>query len=335
MADPAEVRAAGAVLWRPGPGHVGAPRVALVHRPRYDDWSLPKGKGLPGEHVLVTAVREVAEETGVRVLLGRRLSTVRYTSGGVPKRVDYWAARPARDKEDALGEFVPGTEVDDLVWLPVTQAKSRLTYAHDATVLAGFANGPADTTPVILARHGVAAGKDVWRQAGHPDLTRPLTARGTAQARVLAGLLSCFGPVRVISSGAERCLATVRSYAGLTGATVETEPAFTVPQLSAAAEGPDADAVAEAARERVSEVIASGIPTVICAHRENLPSLLASACERLGAPVPAGPPLPKGGFWVLHASGGALAGVDRHDTEARGDADRDSAGAGEVGGAGT
>ena len=78
-----------------GPG-LRAPEVALVHRRRYDDWSLPKGKSLPGEHVLLTAVREVAEETGIRVVLGRRLPSTHYARGGGPKVVDYWAARPGR-----------------------------------------------------------------------------------------------------------------------------------------------------------------------------------------------------------------------------------------------
>ena len=87
-----EVRAAGAVVWRPaGSGS----RVALVHRPKYDDWSFPKGKCLPGEHVLITAVREVAEETEIETILGRKLRTVRYLSDGRPKQVDYWVARPA------------------------------------------------------------------------------------------------------------------------------------------------------------------------------------------------------------------------------------------------
>src|SRR5580700_5286457 len=91
-----EIRAAGAVLWRPGP--VG-PQVALVHRPKYDDWSLPKGKTEPGEHVLLTAVREVAEETGIRVILGRRLPATHYTVRGRPKVVDYWAAKAADEPQ--------------------------------------------------------------------------------------------------------------------------------------------------------------------------------------------------------------------------------------------
>jgi 8-oxo-dGTP pyrophosphatase MutT (NUDIX family) len=81
---PAEVRSAGAVLWRPGPA---GPEVAVIHRERYDDWSFPKGKREPGEHPVATAVREVAEETGVQVTLGRPLGQSSYSSGGLPKLV--------------------------------------------------------------------------------------------------------------------------------------------------------------------------------------------------------------------------------------------------------
>jgi 8-oxo-dGTP diphosphatase len=99
-----KIPAAGAVLWRPGEQ---GPEVALVHRPRYDDWSFPKGKCLPGEHVLITAVREVTEETGIGVILGRRLRTVRYLSDGRPKQVDYWAARPAGRTRPAAPPNIP------------------------------------------------------------------------------------------------------------------------------------------------------------------------------------------------------------------------------------
>ena len=86
------IRAAGALVWRPSGQGL---EVAVVHRRRYDDWSFPKGKRERGEHVLMTAVREVAEETGVRVILGRPLSAALYERAGRPKRVDYWAGRPA------------------------------------------------------------------------------------------------------------------------------------------------------------------------------------------------------------------------------------------------
>ena len=305
--DKPKVRAAGALLWRPGrPG----PEVALVHRPRYDDWSFPKGKSLPGEHVLITAVREVAEETGVKIVLSRRLSSARYyLSDGRLKQVDYWVARPAAqpaDRQDGAGgpaPFTPNEEVDELAWLPLTAAGDRLSYEHDRQELSEFASAPAVTTTIILVRHASSRNSKAWQRAGHPDdLTRPLTPLGQVQAKLLGQILSCFGPARVISSVAERCLATVEPYGALTGGVVEPTPAFAPPpddQVPA-----EADAVAAAARDLVTGLVAAGEPVVICAHRENLPAMLRWVCESLGAPVPAGPPLRKGAFWALHVAGG-------------------------------
>ena len=229
MADrdkPPKIPAAGALLWRPGEQ---GPEVVLVHRPRYDDWSFPKGKCLPGEHVLITAVREVAEETEIEITLGRKLRTVRYLSDGRPKQVDYWAARPAAQavgggagEPAAPAPFTPNEEVDQLAWLPLTAAGDRLSYQHDTEVLGEFASAPAATTAIILVRHASARNKKAWQNAGHPDdLTRPLTPLGHVQAKLLAQILSCFGPARVISSPAERCLATVEPYAAQIGGVVE------------------------------------------------------------------------------------------------------------------
>ena len=298
-----EIRAAGAVLWRAAAGRV---EIALIHRDRYDDWTFPKGKALPGEHQVLTAAREVAEETGIRVVLGRRLSTVCYLSGGKPKRVDYWVARPADGPDDdPQPEFEPNDEVDDLAWVPLPDARGRLTYSHDVGLLDEFAAGPAQTAPAVVLRHTWARSKKAWQAEGHAgDLCRPLTRHGQAQARDLAEILCCFGPARVVSSAAERCLASVRPYAALAGSEVEAEPVFTV--------GAGGGTVPEAARERVSALAGSGGPVVMCGHRENLPSMLAWACQALHAGVPAGPPLPKGGFWVLHSAGGRLASAERH-----------------------
>lgn len=299
-----EVRAAGAVLWRPAGTGL---EVALIHRNRYGDWTFPKGKALPGEHVLVTAAREVAEETGIRVVLGRRLGTARYPSGGKPKRVDYWAAQPAADEEQA--EFVPNDEVDDLRWLPLAAAREWLSYPHDVELLGQFATGPAATVPVILVRHAWARAKQTWLAAGRrDDRDRPLTPHGQAQARELAEILCCFGPARVVSSAMERCLATVRPFAAAAGTEVEADPVFSVGPGGTA--GPDGGG--DAARERITGLVAAGEPVVVCAHRENMPSLLGSACEALGAARPAGPRLPKGGFWVLHTASGRLAAAERH-----------------------
>lgn len=301
-----EIRAAGMVLWRPSGNST---EVALVHRPRYDDWSFPKGKLQPGEHRLLAAVREVAEETGRRAVLGRPLPTARYDRGGRPKRVDYWAGRPEPDGQDS---FRPNDEVDAMDWLPVPAARGTVSYPHDAVILDDFAAAPVDTVPLMLLRHASAGSKDTWPG---DDLDRPLDAGGAAASDELALLLSCYGPGRVITSAAERCVATVRPYATMTGAKVEIEPALTVGHHGGpGADGaPVPDAGVEEAAGLVARIFAGGLPAVVCAHRENLPPLLAAACAALGAGPPPGGPLLKGGFWVLHVADGRLAATEQHN----------------------
>jgi 8-oxo-(d)GTP phosphatase len=294
-ANNGEIRAAGAVLWRPSSR---GREVALIHRPKYDDWSFPKGKLEPGEHRLLAAVREVAEETSVHAILGRPLPTSHYDRGGRPKRVDYWAGRPAPGSQPP---FQVNHEVDALEWLPVPAARGKLSYTRDAAILDDFAAGPADTVPLTFLRHASAGARQHW--AGD-DLHRPLDAGGAAESELLARLLSCFGPARVISSAAERCVATVRPYASQTGATVEIEPAFTVGR---------AEAQPAAAAARVTDIVRAGQPAVICAHRENLPPMLAAACTALGAQPPDDASLGKAGFWVLHTADGRLAATEQHD----------------------
>ena len=291
-----EIRAAGVVVWRPG---LDGPEVAVVHRRKYGDWTIPKGKCEPGEHVLLTAAREAAEETGQQVVLGRRLSASCYKVDGRPKRVDYWAGRC---QEPSAG-FVPNHEVDEVAWLPAPVAAARLTYERDRVILSEFAAGPAVTVPWILLRHASAGSRSSWRGA---DLARPLDVNGAATADGLAWLLRCFGADRVISSAAERCVATVRPFAAMTGRNIEIEPLFTV----GARRGPDAAAL------RAAALVAQERPAVICAHRENLPLLLVAACARLGSSPPAGPALRKGGFYVLHVAGGRLAAAEQHDPAA-------------------
>lgn len=301
----AEIRAAGAVLYRSsGQGT----EVALIHRPRRDDWSFPKGKLEPGEHALIAAVREVTEETGIRPVLGRPLATVRYQVEGRPKRVDYWASRV--DDPPPHPAFIPG-EVDAVEWLPVRAARERLTYAHDGKLLdrlvspgGGDGEDPGDTVPCVLLRHASAGRKSSWRG---DDLLRPLDERGQADAQTLAELLACYAPQRVISSAAERCLGTVRPYAERIGAAIEVEPAFTAPSAN-----DDGDRSA-AAKQRMTELIARPSPMAICAHGENLPVLLEQALAVLDSTRPAGEwTPPKAGFWVLHVHGAHLSALERH-----------------------
>jgi 8-oxo-dGTP diphosphatase len=309
MADVATgvIHAAGAVLWR---ARAGGIETALVHRPRYDDWSIPKGKAMPGEHVLLTAVREVEEETGVRAALGRRLATQIYPVEGQLKQVEYWAARPV-----AAEPFVPGDEVDGLAWLPLTAARERLSYPRDVSVLDSFTAGPADSAPVILLRHAAAVPKKVWRETGHDDQARPLSDMGQEQARTLSELLSTFAPARVVSSAARRCLDTVTPYADKAGVPVLPEPAFTVDSRAKDHDQGEWTATRDALL-RIAELVRSRRPVIICAHRQNLSWMLAEACEIAGAPAPDGPPLQRGAFWVLQFGGGRLMSAEQHQVEA-------------------
>jgi 8-oxo-(d)GTP phosphatase len=285
------IQAAGAILWRPGDD---GPEVALVHRPKYDDWSFPKGKAKTGEHVLRTAVREVWEESGVWPVLGRRLPSREYEKERRLKRVDYWTATGGD------GDFHPSEEVDRVDWLSVPEAERRLSYPHDADLLREFAAGPKRTTPHIVLRHTSAGDKHEW---DGEDVLRPLDERGRAEAADLAEALAVFGPTRVISSATARCLETVLPYAARMGADIRTAWAFSMGTPMAAS---------KEAGGRFSRLVGEDRPTLVCTHGELVPELIGRACEALGAPVPEDPRLPKGGFWVLHVADGALVAAERH-----------------------
>ena len=131
------VRAAGGIVIRASAS--GGWDVAIVHRPLQQDWSLPKGKVDPGESAQECALREVLEETGWKCSLGRFVGEVEYIDRkGRPKIVEYWLMQPIE------GGYPLDGEVDDLAWVPLAEAPARLTYEHDATLVASVAGGPAE-----------------------------------------------------------------------------------------------------------------------------------------------------------------------------------------------
>lgn len=176
------VQAAGGAVWR---NSNGTTEVAVAHRPRYDDWSLPKGKATRGEHPLATACREVREETGIHPVLGPRLPTQRYRSPTGAKVVRFWAMS-GRD-----GEFTPTTEVDEALWLPVADARTVLTHRRDVTVLDALARATTVDAVVLMVRH---ASTKAGRGGGVPALDGP----GRRQARALRRLLPRFDPDRLL-----------------------------------------------------------------------------------------------------------------------------------------
>jgi len=217
----ATIRAAGGVVWRrteSGPNGDGV-EVALVHRPRYDDWSLPKGKLAPGEPEVEGAVREVLEETGFHVRIGRPLGETRYDKviGKVarPKVVRWWAMQAT------TGAFTPTREVDGLRWMPLAEAEQLLTRETDRELLRRFAQGPAPTRTVLLVRHASAGSRSKWEG---DDRDRPLDECGQAQADELVRLLARFDVGSIVSADVTRCVDTVAPFADALGLPVQEEP---------------------------------------------------------------------------------------------------------------
>ncbi len=283
--------AAGAVLWRPDDEDGSEPLVAVVHRPRYDDWSLPKGKVDPGETEPVTAVREVLEETGYASELGRRLASVSYPVDAGVKHVRYWAARTLG------GQFVPNEEVDELVWLSTAHALKRLQYPHDRKVLRRFTKRPADTKTVLVVRHGTAGSKARYKG---DDRNRPLDKHGRAQAESLVGQLLAFGATEVHAAPRVRCHQTVGPLAEELGVTITDEPTLTE-EAYAVSHG--------AARRRLLEIAGTDGTPVICSQGKVIPDLIAWWCERDGVRADKSRNR-KGSTWVLSHVGDQLIAAD-------------------------
>ena len=277
MARGTVIRAAGVVLLREGP------EVCVLHRPRQDDWSLPKGKLDPGESQVEAARRETIEETGSDVVLGVPLRTQKYLVDGRPKTVHYWVGR----ERDGGPGFAPNKEIDELRWVSVSEALDMLTYPRDGDLVREALTAPA-STPLIVLRHSEAMRRTAYR--GRVDAERPLTARGAADAQRLIEVLGAFDVRKVYSSDALRCLDTVRPYAHVTHAPVAQEPLLTEEGFTSAR---------TAAFKRVDQILGDGAPVVICSHRPVLPDLLEHIAGRLGAEAP-DVELDTGGAVIFH-----------------------------------
>ncbi|MGR7023462.1 NUDIX hydrolase [Geodermatophilus sp. URMC 62] len=284
------VAAAGGAVWRPADG--GGIETVLVHRPRYDDWSLPKGKLDAGENALAAAVREVREETGLDVVAGRRSVRTRYAVAEGAKHVDYWLVRAA----DGDQPFAPDDEVDELRWLPVADASALVTHEHDRTVLADLARTDVPRAPtLLLVRHARAGSRGDW---DGPDGERPLDAQGRRQARQLADVLPVFGPVELLTAERVRCRQTLEPLAERTGLPLRALPELGEEEFAA---DPDAGMAV------VQRLLAREEPgvTVVCSQGGAIPSaLLALGVRWEGTRLH--PPAAKGSVWALGGRPGAL-----------------------------
>lgn len=281
-----ELVAAGAVLWRcadsaEASAAPGAVEVAVVHRPRYNDWSWPKGKPVPGEALPATAVREVAEETGYSAVLGPKLGSTYYPVTAGSKVAHYWAAHATG------GCFEPSAEVDELRWLPPAEAARLLSYPHDHTLLARLRLAITVTGTVLLVRHAKAGKREEWDD---DDALRPLTTAGRRQAEALRGLLPLFGPQRVHSVPLLRCRQTLDGLAADLGVPVIEEPL-----LSEAAFAADP----QAALDRLIEITPGPGPAVLCSQGGVIPDAVRRLARASSLELADPPPSRKGSFWGL------------------------------------
>ena len=275
-AEDAEVLAAGGLLRREsGSG----PEFCVVHRPRYLDWTIPKGKLEPGESHREAAVREIEEETGLHCSVGPELPGTRYLdTEGRRKTVRYWLMTPTG------GAFGPNAEVDELRWLPPGEALGLLTYEHDRGVLAAALGFDA---PIFLIRHAKAGSRPAWEE---DDRLRPLSKSGRAQAESLTSVLGSEGVGRILSSPFVRCVQTVRPLALALGLPVQEHEGL--------AEGAGIDACWTWMAEL-------GEAAALCSHGDVIPALLQLA-ERWGAELPAARECRKGSVWRLERRGGRV-----------------------------
>jgi 8-oxo-dGTP diphosphatase len=285
-----EIAAGGAVVWRRSVA--GVVEVVLVHRPRYDDWSLPKGKLAPDESVRVAAVREVEEETGVRVALGRFLGQTRYRVGPDRKTVDYFAAAHVD------GDFTPSEEVDEVRWLPVDEAAGMLTHVHDRPMLSEFVALPPGLTTLLVVRHAKAGSRDQW--SGRDEL-RPLSQNGRRQVPGVRRLARCYGADHVYAAPLVRCVDTVRPTADDAGVKIVEEEL-----LSEKGYG----GMEEAAVRRVLDIVAEGGVPAVCSQGGVIPDLMSRLATRSDFALPRRVESKKGSVWALFFDDSRLVAAD-------------------------
>ena len=303
------IYAAGAVCWRLIDGRL---HVLVIHRTVYGDVTIPKGKVDPGESLPRTAVREIAEETGLDVALGVPLGVSRYPMpSGREKIVHYWAAEVS-ERAVQRSTFKPNAEVAALEWVTIKRARGYLSYAPDVEILNNFAKlvdqGVTSTFALVLLRHGKAVGRSGWKGA---DAARPLVERGVKQSAGLVDTLTAWAPKRIVSSPAVRCVTTVAPLSAATSITIKRDERIS----QDAWESGEAEV-----RRVVGKRVRSGKSAVLCGHGPVLPEMIREIARAtatpLGSYVTDAAGLEPGAFSVVHLSatnsGSGIIAIETH-----------------------
>ena len=288
----AAIVAAGGVVWRRDLD--GEVEVLLVHRPRYDDWSLPKGKLEEGEALISCAYREVLEETGLSIKLGPYVGSVEYFVPDGLKHVAYWSASLIEDNSS----FHPNDEVDQIIWLDLESAVLKATRDSDKSILERFGVTPYDSSALIMLRHGKALERAEWQGE---DEDRPLQLVGQLQAKRMLSLYQVFGLEEIHTSDAVRCLDTVAQMAKslkLTPVITNTVSEYTYKKSK------------EKAIEYAKELIKRNKQIILCSHNPVLPRMMERLTKNIIFDYPDNKLLP-GEAWVLFHNKKEVLQIDR------------------------
>ena len=295
------VQSAGAVVYRFFEGEF---QVLLVHRPRYRDWSWPKGKLDPNETAAQAAVREVAEETGYQINLQIPLPGIRYSlANGAPKLVHYWAGQLVPDSSfPPLAVRRPVkpaglNEIDEVRWVPASQALNLLSRRQDSRpllfLLRHLERNPKLSGLTIIARHAKAEDRSQWNGR---DAIRPLSPSGFGQTMVTSQLLAVFGVQHVVSSPWTRCVQSIKHYSDATALAPIFKDSLSEAGYAKAPQTSWETVLAELQSERA---------TVVCTHRPVLKTIMANLKDLVAKPyrdfIPVKDPfLAPGELLVLH-----------------------------------
>lgn len=261
------VRASGVLPWRLRRGRL---QFALVHRPRYDDWSWPKGKLERGEEWAAAAARETLEETGLEIRLGTPLPPAWYGLGerdgrAQLKQVRYWAGTVC----GGTGELEH--EIDEVTWLEAGRARERLTYRRDREQLDAAVDahdaGRLDTWTFLVIRHAHAMSRGAWKGT---NADRPLSEAGGNRAARMVPLLTAYRPTHLLTSPSVRCVDTLAPYATASGLTLKTRRSLSEEGFAQ---------VPDKAAKQLDKVLARAEGTALCSHGPVFPDLLRTLAD--------------------------------------------------------